>query len=70
MKPGDLIKNKTTQKYGMFIGYRTFDKKYTCSEVMWYPENKISTIQSNLIETIKRKEKNETSSQRSRGNLY
>jgi len=59
MKPGDLVKLKCPTgsreiiiQYGMFLGYRTFDGKYTCSEVMWYPENKIESIQSDLLEVI------------------
>jgi len=59
MKPGDLVKFKCpdgsidiVMQYGMFLGYRTFDGKYTCSEVMWYPENIIKTIQSDLLEVI------------------
>ena len=59
MKPGDLVKFKCSPgsreiviQYGMFLGYRTFDKKYTCAEVMWYPENIIKTIQSDLLEVI------------------
>ena len=61
MKVGDLVKfrgsavgsRKLAIQYGMFLGYRTFDGNYTCAEVMWYPENIIKTIQSNLIEVIK-----------------
>ena len=61
MKVGDLVKMKClpddtgiwSKMIGMFLGYRTFDGKYTCSEVMWYPENIIKTIQSDLLEVIK-----------------
>ena len=57
MKPGDLVKFKEAdgdgEKYGMFLGYRTYDKKYTCSEVMWYPENEVRPVQSDLLEAVK-----------------
>ena len=64
MKPGDLVRFKGTlhvieghrpeaEKYGMFLGYKTFDKNYTCSEVLWYPENKVRPVQSDLIEVVK-----------------
>lgn len=61
MKPGDLVKfrgsavgsRKLAIQYGMFLGYRTYDKKYTCSEVMWYPENEIRPVQSDLLEVVK-----------------
>ena len=57
MLAGDLVKLKCPVRleviqYGMFLGYRTFDGKYTCSEVMWYPENIIKTIQSDLLEVM------------------
>ena len=59
MKIGDLVKLKRivprdpeVEKYGMFLGIKTFDGNYTCSEVMWYPENKIQSIQSDLLEVV------------------
>ena len=59
MKPGDLVKFKgiaripERTKIGMFLGLRTFDGNYTCAEVMWYPENEIQPVQSDLIEVVK-----------------
>ena len=52
MKVGDLVRFKKSPKYGMFLGYKTYDGKYTCSEVMWYPENEIRPVQSDLLEVI------------------
>ncbi len=44
---------------GLLVGMRTF-KRYTCAEVMWFDERSpngdvVSTIQKDLIETIKEK---------------
>ena len=62
--PGDIVRNKNSEsgELGLFIGLRTFDngkggKPYTCAEVMWFERNasngnRISTIQTNLIETV------------------
>ena len=62
--PGDIVRNKNSEsgELGIFIGLRTFDngkggKPYTCAEVMWFDRNasngdRISTIQTNLIETV------------------
>ena len=62
--PGDIVRNKNSEsgEKGLFIGLRTFDngkggKPYTCAEVMWFDRNasngdRISTIQTNLIETV------------------
>ena len=61
MKPGDLVKAKSSNCYGTFIGMRTFEshigKHYTCAEVMWFDRSapngdRISTIQSDLLEVI------------------
>ena len=65
MKPGDLVRNKNSKagELGIFIGLRTFggntkgNGSYTCAEVMWFncsaPNgDRISTIQTNLIEVI------------------
>jgi hypothetical protein len=64
MKVGDLVKFKGPTelhpkvKYGMFLGLKTFKSHsgdrpaYVCSEVMWYPENKIKTVQSDLLEKV------------------
>tara|TARA_A100001011_G_scaffold400411_1_gene514752 strand:- start:3966 stop:4148 length:183 start_codon:yes stop_codon:yes gene_type:complete len=60
MKPGDLVRNKNSEsgELGTFIGYRVFDGKYECAEVMWFNRsspngNRVSTIQKNLIEVVK-----------------
>jgi len=65
--PGDIVRNKNSEsgELGIFIGLRTFratpneDQRqdYTCAEVMWFDRNapngdRISTIQTNLIETV------------------
>ena len=60
MKPGDLVKAKSSNTYGLYLGMRTFKNSnlgddYTCAEVMWYDRNapngdRISTIQSDLLE--------------------
>ena len=61
--PGDIVRNKNSEsgELGLFIGLRTFalngSKPYTCAEVMWFERNasngdRISTIQTNLIETV------------------
>ena len=60
MKPGDMVKAKNSNSYGIFIGMRLFKNTslgddYTCAEVMWYDRNapngdRISTIQSDLLE--------------------
>ena len=58
MKPGDLVKTTVgSSNYGTFIGFRVFDGKYECAEVMWFNKNapngdRISTIQKDLIEVI------------------
>jgi len=66
MKPGDLVRNKSSESgiLGLFIGMRTFVNKhpiqdhrvdYVCAEVMWADNpfgNVISTIQTNLLEVI------------------
>lgn len=63
MKPGDLVRNKNSEsgEHGLFVGIRTFKhnapsnpdaKDYTCAEVYWQDRNKISTIQTDLIEVI------------------
>tara|TARA_B100000212_G_scaffold336729_1_gene310476 strand:+ start:197 stop:439 length:243 start_codon:yes stop_codon:yes gene_type:complete len=62
--PGDIVRNKNSEsgETGLFIGLRTFKgrngaKDYECAEVMWFDRNapngdRISTIQTNLIETV------------------
>ena len=62
MKVGDLVKAKSSNTYGTFIGMRTFSNRrggepYTCAEVMWFDRNapngdRISTIQTNLLEVF------------------
>ena len=62
MKVGDLVKAKSSNTYGTFIGMRTFSnhrggEPYTCAEVMWFDRNapngdRISTIQTNLLEVL------------------
>ena len=64
MKPGDLVKAKSSNCFGTFIGIRTFKykgtgpgKDYTCAEVMWFDRNapngdRISTIQTNLLDVV------------------
>ena len=62
MKVGDLVKAKSSNTYGTFIGMRTFSnhrggEPYACAEVMWFDRNapngdRISTIQTNLLEVI------------------
>ena len=62
MKVGDLVKAKSSNTYGTFIGMRTFSNRrggepYTCAEVMWFDRNapngdRISTIQTDLLEVI------------------
>ena len=67
-KPGDIVRNKNSEsgETGLFIGLRTFKavqsgsgfrEDYVCAEVMWFDRNapngdRISTIQTNLIETV------------------
>ena len=60
MKIGDLVRRKYNVKdeLGTFIGFRVFDGKYECAEVMWLNKNasngnRISTIQKDLIEVVK-----------------
>ena len=60
MKPGDMVKDKSSNTYGTYVGTRTFkgrngSKDYTCSEVMWFNKRApcgdiVSTIQSDLLE--------------------
>ena len=65
MKPGDLVRNKSSEsgELGLFMGLRTFrasaneDQRqdYTCAEVMWFTRDspngdRVSTIQKDLIE--------------------
>ena len=62
MKVDDMVKAKSSNTYGTFIGMRTFSNRrggepYTCAEVMWFDRNapngdRISTIQTNLLEVI------------------
>lgn len=62
MKPGDMVKAKSSNTYGTFIGMRTFKngrggKPYTCAEVMWFDRtapngDRISTIQADLLEVV------------------
>lgn len=63
MKPGDMVKAKRSDTYGLYVGMRTFPNAgggddYTCAEVMWFNKNapngdRISTIQADLLEVIK-----------------
>ena len=63
MKPGDLVKrvvgrNIDSGNYGTFVGFRVFDGKYECAEVLWFNRrapngDAVSTIQKNLIEVVK-----------------
>ncbi len=60
MKVGDLVRRKYSVKdeFGTFIGFRVFDGKYECAEVMWFNRrasnrDAVSTIQKNLIEVVK-----------------
>ena len=68
MKPGDMVKAKSSNTYGTFIGLRTFGnaylrqhgKEYTCAEVMWFDRNapngdRVSTIQADLLEVVNEK---------------
>ena len=62
MKPGDMVKAKSSNTYGTFIGMRTFKNgrggaPYTCAEVMWFDRtapngDRISTIQTDLLEVV------------------
>ncbi len=63
MKPGDMVKAKRSNTYGLFVGMRIFKSgdytrdDYTCAEVMWFNKNapngdRISTIQADLLEVI------------------
>ena len=63
MNPGDLVRNKNSEagEVGLFVGLRTYDgtndQQYTCAEVMWFERHapngdRISTIQTNLLEVI------------------
>mgnify|MGYP006258080259 CR=1 FL=1 len=54
MKVGDMVRNKNVDKsIGLFLGLRTFDGTYECAEVMWLGSNKISPIQTTLLEVVK-----------------
>lgn len=60
MKPGDLVRRKYSDdgELGTFIGFRVFDGKYECAEVMWFEGSapngdRVSTIQKDLIEVVK-----------------
>ena len=60
MKPGDLVRRKYNIKdeLGTFIGFRVFDGKYECAEVMWHNKtapngDPVSTVQKDLIEVAK-----------------
>ena len=50
MKEGTLIKFKG--ELGIFLGLKTFDGIYTCSEVYMMEQKEISAIQSNLLEVV------------------
>ena len=54
MKVGDLVRFNITfgvWRLGIFLGYRVSgDYKY--SEVLWSDKNKISSVQSDLLEVI------------------
>ena len=62
MKPGDMVRAKGSNTYGLFVGMRTFKshipgRDYECAEVMWLNKNapngdRISTIQKDLIEVL------------------
>ncbi len=58
MVPGDLVRRKMyPDECGLFLGFRTFDRKYECAEVIWisgvlFTGKTISTIQKNLIEAV------------------
>jgi len=64
MKPGDLVKFKCPPgsierviQYGTFVGFRVFDGKYECAEVMWFNSrapngDAVSTVQKDLIEVV------------------
>jgi hypothetical protein len=58
MSPGDLVRRKMfPDECGLFLGFRTFDSKYECAEVMWVNGilscgKPVSTIQKNLIELV------------------
>jgi len=56
VKVGDLVRsNNYDRGLGLFIGWRTFDEKtnpYICPEVWWVNINKITTIQTDLLEVI------------------
>jgi hypothetical protein len=56
MKPGDLVqRNNCDRGLGLFLKWRTFDKKtnpYTCPEIWWVDTSKITTIQASLLEVV------------------
>ena len=56
MKVGDLVKNiRCDRGLGLFLRWRTFDEKsnpYTCPEIWWVNDNKITTIQASLLEVV------------------
>ena len=54
MKAGDLVRFGITfgvWRIGIFLGYRA-SGDYIYSEVFWSDKNKISSVQSDLLEVI------------------
>jgi len=56
VKIGDLVRVSNCDRgLGIFLGWRTFDEKtnpYTCPEIWWVDTNKITTVQTSLLEVV------------------
>ena len=52
MKPGDLVRHNG--KLGVFIGLKTYDGNYTCSEVYMMEEKEVRPIQSDLLKKVEK----------------
>tara|TARA_R110002074_G_scaffold345197_1_gene515618 strand:+ start:998 stop:1156 length:159 start_codon:yes stop_codon:yes gene_type:complete len=50
MKAGTLVRFKG--ELGIFLGLKTFDGNYTCSEVYLMEKKEVRPIQSNLLEVV------------------
>ena len=50
MKIGALV--RFNDELGIFLGLKTFDSNYTCSEVYMMEQKEIRPIQSNLLEVV------------------
>jgi hypothetical protein len=57
MKVGDLVRNKNSESgmLGLFLEWKTFDENTnpcTYPVIMWADDNRISTIQTSLLEVL------------------